>query len=120
MTRDRVFEDRASFCGFTRSVEHLRESQGNPQPQSMGFAFCGFVEPDLAGCSSSVEVAITGESQLADHGLDRACAEDAGLCRGVVTARGRCLHRLVAERFGVPFGDPEELFGGVGAPHGDR
>jgi len=57
---------------------------------------------------------------IADNGLDRACAEDAGLCRGVVTARGRCLHRLVAERFGVPFGDPEELFGGVGAPHDDR
>ena len=57
---------------------------------------------------------------IADHGLENVFASDAGLRKGVVTARGRCLHPLVAERFDVPFCDPAELFGTVGATHDGR
>jgi alanine dehydrogenase len=44
--------------------------------------------------------------EIARRGVRKACLDDHGLCRGVVTARGRCLHPFVAERFGVDAEDP--------------
>lgn len=52
---------------------------------------------------------------IARRGVDRAAAADPGLRRGVVTAGGRCLHPLLAERFGVPFSEPARWLDGVRA-----
>jgi alanine dehydrogenase len=43
---------------------------------------------------------------MADRGVAEACMHDRGLGQGIVTARGRCLHPTVAERFHVPADDP--------------
>jgi len=46
---------------------------------------------------------------ITDHGLEAACFEDPGLCRGVVTSRGHCLRPSVAEKFNETSLDPAEL-----------
>jgi len=47
--------------------------------------------------------------EIARRGVRNACLDDHGLCRGVVTARGHCLHPFVAERFGVEAEDPFQV-----------
>jgi alanine dehydrogenase len=44
--------------------------------------------------------------EIADHGFDRAIADNRSLCRGTYTYDGACVRKGLAEHLGVPYRDP--------------
>ena len=44
--------------------------------------------------------------EIADHGFDRAIADNSSLCRGTYTYDGACVRKGLAEQLGVPYRDP--------------
>ena len=89
-----------------------------PEPTFCYHDVVHFAVPNMcANVARTATYALTHASlpyvvEIASQGLSRACADDRGLIRGVVTTGGRCLHPKVAERFQVRVADPlEQLLG---------